>query len=69
MSDQYMNVSSTKIAIVEALLSAGLLYTASKTDSKASKVVAAATAAYLLYGAYLNTQGRVKILKDNSQGQ
>ena len=66
MNDQYMNISSEQIAIIEALLSAGLLYTASKTDSKASKAVAAATAAYLLYGAYLNTQGRVKILKDSS---
>lgn len=69
MNDQYMNVSSTKIAILEAVLAAGVLYGTTKTNDKVVKVATAATAAYLLYGAYLNTQGRVKILKDNSQGQ
>lgn len=69
MSDQYMNLSSTKIAILEVVLAAGVLYGTTKTNSNTAKVATTVTAAYLLYGAYLNTQGRVKILKDNSQGQ
>ena len=63
MDNRFLDISSIKIAIVEAVLVTGALYASSKTDNKVAKASSIATAIYLAYGAYLNTQGRVKVLK------
>ena len=62
--DQYVKFDSRVVALAETLMSAGLIYVSKKILIK-TKTVAYVTAAYLLYGAYLNTQGRIKLLKDN----
>lgn len=61
--DKYMDVDPKIIAIAEALMGAGIIYVANDSEGK-KKAIAYATAVYLFYGAYLNTQGRVKLLKD-----
>ena len=51
-----------KIAILEAALAAGLLYGLNKPGTNIGKISCGFTAGYLLYGAYLNSQNRVKLL-------
>ena len=63
MSDKFMQIPSDKVAAAELLLAAGSVYTYTKTDNKNVKSAAVATALYLAYGAYLNSKGRVKVLK------
>ena len=63
MSDKFIHIPSGKVAAVELLLVAGSVYTYTKTDNKIVKSASAATAIYLAYGAYLNSKGRVKVLK------
>ena len=62
--EQYVKFDSRLVALAETLMSAGLIYISKDSDKK-SKAVAYITASYLLYGAYLNTQGRIKLLKDS----
>ena len=65
MNDQFLKIPSNTVAAVELLLVAGALYGYTKTNNKIAKSASVATAIYLAYGAYLNTQGRVKVLKGN----
>jgi len=60
-------ISSGHIAALESFYAIGLLYASTKTFDKTSKYLMYASAAYLAYGAYLNTQGRVKLLPKVSQ--
>jgi len=62
--DQYIKFDSRVVALAEALMAGGLIY-ASHDSTVTKKSIAYITAAYLLYGSYLNTQGRIKLLKDN----
>jgi hypothetical protein len=57
-----MNIDMKKVAMVEALIAAGLLYTAGTSNSLIAKTFCFSGAAYLAYGSYLNTQGRVQLL-------
>lgn len=59
-----MKIDNKKIAVAEAILAAGLLYTAGTSNSIIAKTFCASTACYLVYGAYLNSQGRVKLLAE-----
>ena len=56
------NIDMKKVAIAEAVMALGLLYSAGSSKSIITKLVSLASAAYLGYGSYLNTQDRVKIL-------
>ena len=54
--------TNQKIALLEAALAAGLLYNINKPSTKIGQITCGITATYLLYGAYLNSQNRVKLL-------
>jgi len=60
-------ISSGHIAALESVLAIGLIYASNKTSDTNAKYMLYASAAYLAYGAYLNTQGRVKLLPKVSQ--
>ena len=62
--DQYVKFDSRVVALAETLMSAGLIYVSKDSDKKKQKPLLMYSC-YLLYGAYLNTQGRIKLLKDN----
>jgi len=62
--EQYVKFDPRVVALAEALMAAGLVY-ATHDSTMTKKSIAYITAAYLLYGSYLNTQGRIKLLKDD----
>jgi len=56
------NLDMKKVAIAEAVMAIGLLYSAGSSKSLIAKLVTLVSATYLGYGSYLNTQDRVRIL-------
>ena len=51
------------VALLEILISLGLIRNTAISDDKTSRVVSSLATVYLLYGAYLNMNGQVKMLE------
>jgi hypothetical protein len=59
--EKYLDIDPKLIAAIEFLMAIGVLHI-SRDAKLIGKIIAYPTAGYLLLGAYLNTQSRVKVL-------
>ncbi len=64
-----MKITNNTVAMLEIMLGTGLLYVAYQCKGTANRAVSLATASYLFYGAYLNTQKRVVLLAKKPAGE
>ena len=55
-------MTNKQLAIFETILASGMLVNMVRSEHKLDRTISAVTCIYLAYGAYLNTQNRVKLL-------
>ena len=60
-------MTNKHVALLEILISLGLIRNTAVSDDKTSRVVSSLATVYLLYGAYLNMNGRVKMLESKDE--